>query len=427
MSTPSDGTFGQTMAVAGCTILMAAAWPGIMWSLGAWLVAAHMEGKTDLAIAAGTALQRLASLMVLLMMAYEACQPHGLGEAHFGWRPRNVRVARRQIGWLTVVIAVFGLPVSMINFQGSNAFEQSLGRLAFIAAMTGPGTYIHGLLNPRTGILRDYLSSHRGSWANRLRYIWYPAAVMVPVSLAVASFIGFHYTALQICNEVLDTASFLVVVVLLYGLARRWIYFGRRTLALEQARARREAYEQRVAKGEADGGDGPPPLEAAAIDISAISGQALQLLRGTVLFSLLIGLFAIWANTFPAISFLNRVELWQSSVVAATDGGAAAIPVMITLEDLLWALALMVITMIVAGDHPIVLNDPAPSTQFKKIGDNGLEIDLRLFIPHIDHFVRVKDEIHGTIHTAFQRQGIRFFAFSHRDIDVRSMSGTIPV
>lgn len=43
----------------------------------------------------------------------------------------------------------------------------------------------------------------------------------------------------------------------------------------------------------------------------------------------------------------------------------------------------------IAREHPNVLNDPAPSTMFKKIGDNGLEIDLRLFIPHIDHFVKV--------------------------------------
>ena len=587
LSTPSDGTFGQTMAVAGCTLLTATVWPAVMWSLGTWLFTAHIEGGTDLALATGIALQRFASFVMVLMMAYEACQPHGLGEAHFGWRPRNVRVARHQIGWLTVVIAGFGLPVSMVNHQDNHAFETSLGRLAFIGAVVGLAVYLHGLLTPKTGILRDYLSTHRGSWANRLRYIWYPAAVMIPLSLAVASFIGFHYTALQICSEVLDTMAFVVVIVLLYGLARRWIYFGRRTLAQEQARALREAYEQRAAKGEATTGEAPPP-DAAPIDISAISGQAVQLLRGAVLFSVLIGLFAIWANTFPAIGFLNRVELWQGSIVAAGD----TTPVMITLEDLLWAIVLMVVTMIVAknipglleitvlqhlplerggqfaistivryvitvvgvvvafneigvtwvkvqwlaaaltvglgfglneifgnfmsgliilferpirvgdtvtvgeisgtitkirirattlvdwdrkelvipnkifvtetvvnwtlsdqilrlvfpvviehgsdtelaervlleiaGEHPIVLNDPAPSTMFKKIGDNGLEIDLRLFIPHIDHFVRVKDEIHGAIHTAFQKQGIRFFAFSHRDIDVRSMSGIVP-
>ena len=79
----------------------------------------------------------------------------------------------------------------------------------------------------------------------------------------------------------------------------------------------------------------------------------------------------------------------------------------------------------VAKNHTKVLNHPAPSVMFKKVGDQGLEFDLRLFIPHIDHFVSVKHEIHNAINTAFREGGIRFFTFSHRDIDVRSIAGDV--
>ena len=52
-----------------------------------------------------------------------------------------------------------------------------------------------------------------------------------------------------------------------------------------------------------------------------------------------------------------------------------------------------------------------------------IEIDLRLFIPHIDHFVKVKHEIYSGIIAAFREANVRFFNFSRRDIEVRSISG----
>ena len=59
--------------------------------------------------------------------------------------------------------------------------------------------------------------------------------------------------------------------------------------------------------------------------------------------------------------------------------------------------------------------------------DKGLEMDLRLFIPHIDHFVRVKHEIYNAVVTEFRKAGVRFFEFSHRDVDVRTLGGEVPV
>ena len=64
---------------------------------------------------------------------------------------------------------------------------------------------------------------------------------------------------------------------------------------------------------------------------------------------------------------------------------------------------------------------------FKKVDDKGLEMDLRLFIAHIDHFVRVKHEIYNAIVTEFRKAGVRFFEFSHREVDIRTLSGELPV
>ena len=589
LTVPEEATIGQVALVTVCTILRASAWPAVLWFLGGLLRMATPNGDIELGLAVSDALRNSAMFLFVLMLAYETCQPHGLGEAHFGWRPRNIRVARRHIAWLTLVILGLGIPVSISTHQSNNTYETSLGRLAFIVAVIGLAFFVHGLLNPRTGIVRDHLARNSGSWANRLRYVWYPAALLTPVALAVTSALGYHYTALSICREVLDSAAYLVVVVLVYYLALRWIQLGKRKMALEQARKRSEAYEERAARGEAAGETRPSVVKGAQFDVSEISTQAMQMLRAAVLFMLLIGCFAIWSDSIPAIGFLERVELWQGTELAS--GGAAAEPVyeMITLKDLLWAIVLVVLTMIVAKnipglleitvlqhlplergsqfaistlvrytitivgiavafrvigvtwakvqwlaaaltvglgfglneifgnfisgliilfERPIrvgdtvtvgtttgtvtqikirsttlvdwdrkelvipnkvfvtdtisnwtlssqllrlvfpvtvehgtdmalaselllkvansqdnVVNDPAPSVMLNEIDDKGIAIDLRLFIPHIDHYVKIKHGIYSGIVSTFREAGIRFFNFSRRDIEVRSMTG----
>jgi len=77
----------------------------------------------------------------------------------------------------------------------------------------------------------------------------------------------------------------------------------------------------------------------------------------------------------------------------------------------------------VASDYDNVVKDPAPSVMLTHVGDQGIEIKLRLFIPHIDHFVKVKHGIYTSIVSTFREAGVRFFNFSHRDIEVRSMTG----
>lgn len=595
LATPVQGTVGQFLRVTLLTLLCATTWPILIWTAGTWVLLANPDGRNDLAVAVGEALRVYGVFLFPLFLGYEACEPRGLGELHFGWQARTVRVARRQVGLVILIISVLGLPVSVVNHQGNLIYENSLGRLCFVVAVLGLAYCVHGLLNPRGGIVRDYLAARPGSWANRLRYVWYPIALLTPTVLAVASLMGYHYTALRICREVLHSAGFLVIVVLVYYLVLRWITFGQHQLTLRQARERQEAEQERAAHGQEDSGRRPSLVEAAQLDISAISGKARQLLRGAVLFALLIGFAAIWSDSMPAIGFLERVELWQGAAVVAAEGGATAEPTygMVTLQDLLLAIVVVIITIIVArnipallgitvlqhlpldrgsqfaiativrytitivgvavalrvigvtwvkvqwlaaaltvglgfglneifgnfiagliilferpirvGDtvtvgtitgtvsriqirsttlvdwdrkelvipnktfitetivnwtltdtllrlvfpirlehgadtelagslmlkvaagHPNVLADPKPSLMFKQVDDKGLEIDLRLFIPDIDYFVRVRHEVYNGIIAEFRKAGIRFFEGSHRDVALRTITGEVPV
>jgi potassium-dependent mechanosensitive channel len=73
----------------------------------------------------------------------------------------------------------------------------------------------------------------------------------------------------------------------------------------------------------------------------------------------------------------------------------------------------------IANEHPIVLNEPAPSVTFESFGDNALNFVLRCHLPNLDHRLATIHDLHATIHDRFKREGIEI-AFPQLDLHVRS-------
>jgi len=69
----------------------------------------------------------------------------------------------------------------------------------------------------------------------------------------------------------------------------------------------------------------------------------------------------------------------------------------------------------VAGEHPIVMEDPAPLATFEGFGDNALNLVLRAYLPNFDNWVINKTELHTAIDKAFRKAGITI-AFPQKDI-----------
>ncbi|MDY7107093.1 MAG: mechanosensitive ion channel [Planctomycetota bacterium] len=80
----------------------------------------------------------------------------------------------------------------------------------------------------------------------------------------------------------------------------------------------------------------------------------------------------------------------------------------------------------VAREHKRVLDEPAPRALFLGFGDSALNLDLRVYVPHIDYFLATRDDLHSAIDAAFREAGIEI-AFPQRDIHVRSVKADFPV
>ncbi len=344
---PSTNTFGRTLLVTFYSLLRAAVPPVLLLCIGAWLLALDADA-IELQRAVGYACLRAAGALFVILALVEICRPQGLGEAHFGWQASNLKTARRQLRWLAVAIVPLFFAASAFHRQLNDTYEASVGRLAYIAGMLVLAMFARQMLRRRRGVTETFLSRRRGGWVERLRFIWYPLAILAPISLALGSFLGYQYTAFELTRQIAQSAAFVTLVALLHGLLLRWLSVERQRLALAEAKKRRAAYEEKRARGE-EAGDAPP-AEVPAIDLSAVSAQSRQLLRGVMLFALLIGLWLIWAEALPAVGFLRGVELWHG----AAGAGESAYSV-ITLGDLLLAIVVFIVTLIVARNIPGLL------------------------------------------------------------------------
>lgn len=298
------------------TIVVAAPLALLIWLCGTLL--ARVPGQPEQAVAVGEMLRVAATPLLALLFLRTVVRKGGLAEAHFRW-PDVVRTAlARSLRWFVpVYLGLLGLVLVVQPPWGEEKYNDSLGRLAFGAAMLVLTLFVKRVLAPQGPVLGTYISRNPTTLLARLRMVWFPVMVIVPVALFVLTVVGYDYTAVEIHRRFLQTLILISALVPVAALLLRWLYVERRRLAFEQARLRREAAkaeaaaEAAAAEGVVAGEGGkstPPPVEE--VDVPAINAQTLQLLRSAMIVVLLLGLYGIWSELFPALQFFERVQVY---------------------------------------------------------------------------------------------------------------------
>ena len=94
------------------------------------------------------------------------------------------------------------------------------------------------------------------------------------------------------------------------------------------------------------------PTEYADLDLNAASEHSLELLRITIAFIALLGLYLIWSAVFPALGILDEVTLWHQTTTL--NGEERLLP--ITLSDLGLALIYLIAMTVLAKRLPALLD-----------------------------------------------------------------------
>ncbi len=347
----STDNFKHTIFALLISILSAIPFPFILGFISWQLL--KMGGTVEFVKAVGYGLLFVSWFILSFQFFRVICYKKGLGETHFRWKKTTLKILRNNLFWLLVIVSITCFFVTMVEYQNNNNYRDSLGRLCFIIATAAFAVFVKRVIRPKRGIFANIMFSNPNGWLHRLKWLWYPAAILLPISLAVLTVFGYYYVAYQLGFKLLQTLWILYGAIIAYYLGIRWFYIRERKLALEQALERRKAAAEKATKEETveTKEETLPHLEEPVVDLAEVKEQTRNLLRFFIGFLIVIGFWMIWTTILPALNFLHNIKLWQHSVVVNGETAQQ----WTTLFHLLLCLVAGIITTVAAKNLPGVL------------------------------------------------------------------------
>jgi len=345
----STDKFVYTLQALGYTVLLAIPWPLIMLTIG-WQLKVSLEA-TEFPRAVGAAFVYGAFPFYSLRVFRILCLPKGLAAAHFRWSDASIKLLRRELNRL---LAVF-LPTYIIAMAAAKLDPITLGgtvvKLAFVVSVGALALFLFRVLHPKKGALHSLFDHQPNHLAYRLRFLWFPVLVAVPLVFVGLSLAGYVYTAGTLTGLLFVTLRLFLFLLLLEQMTKRGLLLTRRKLALKAALERRaaarvaaEAKETAVPTEDKLGID----VEEPPVDLMALSEESRKLMNTALVIIGLVGLAIIWSKVLPAFGILSNVSLWHHTVVV--DGVEQLEP--ITLAHLGLAFLIGFFTVVLAKSLP---------------------------------------------------------------------------
>ncbi|SDW32059.1 potassium efflux system protein [Thiocapsa roseopersicina] len=351
----STDRFGYTLRAIGLTLVLAAPAPLLLAVLG--LVLIDTATSNPFPYRVGDALLLIAPGLYYLRAFRLLCMKGGLAERHFRWRSKTIQGLARALDTAIWVLIPLGFIAALVGPLGE-VQAATLGRLALTAVTLGSAILLAISLHPRRGVVRDALADAPEGLAEKLRYLWYPLAISVPLAAAVLTLAGFQYTAATLFYVWFEQFWLLLGLVVLHQSIVRWLLVTRRQLALRQAAERRNRREAQQ-KAEAESGEGgmspkpdsDPAADDQPVDLVALDSETRKLLNALIAVGAGVGLWILWSDVLPALNVLERITLWSTGTTV--DGVARSLP--ITLADLASILVIVTVTVIAVRHLPALL------------------------------------------------------------------------
>ena len=343
----STDRFRYTLVALGLTLLACLPWPLLALTLG-YVLSGSLEANV-FTKSLGDALIAIVPALYYLLALRMLCMRGGIADRHFRWRTDTVLLVRRSAYWAITLLLPVGLVAALVHGYRNPDFTGTLGRLSLALFELGFAILMALVLHPGRGALRHTLEEHADGWLNRLRLIWYPAMVAVPVGLAGLALAGFLYTSGTLLKSLVDELWLALGLLVAHQLIARWLLVTRRRLALQAALDRR-AQREAAKAAEATGAETLVVPED-AVDLDALDAQTRRLLNLAVFAAAVVGLWIIWSDVLPALNIFDRVTLW--SYKGTVSGVEKSIPV--TLADIGLVLVIIAASIVAARNLPALL------------------------------------------------------------------------
>jgi len=335
---PREDRFRNTLTALAVTTLVALPESLALWLIADLLTAGYAGGEFSIAL--GQLSAKAAELLFAVNWVRVFLGRNGVALRHFQWDRDGVERTRRQwLQWGQLFVPSYAIATTF-EWSSNPAFQYSLRRLFFLAAMLAAAVFSHWLTK-RAGVLHHQLAlNHPTSWITRSRPAWGLVAGGAPLVLALLSASGYHYTALELSRYYLDTLVLLLAIAILHHLALRWLAVAQQRIVLKAATA------------PPTDPDAPPAEHEPVVDLATMNAQARLIVANVTGWSTAIGLYWVWRDVLPALTVFDKVTLWQIEV---KDAAGAIQLAPITIANAAVAAVMIGITMLAARNMPGVL------------------------------------------------------------------------
>ena len=325
----STNRFTNTLKALLMTLLLALPVPLLMLALVIGL-GWHPPGDEWSAGLRDGLAQGAAYLFVILTVV-EICRKNGLGELHFGWRPRVLARSRRVARWSALIYLPAILTLGFVFAEGSNTLLNGLGRWTVLLLVLGLGLLLAYLLHPRHGLLAPGDSGLPETALKKTRKFWPPLIHLITATVIGLLLVGYIITAVMLVVQLGYVVLASLTAALVYALACRWLSINERRLAYEQAvterRTRMEkAREASEAAQETTAAAQDNEIEAVTLaaeieeeqnelDLARVNEHSRRLLRFVVGVSFLWSLYLIWSGFAPVTQAFDQFTVFGNVTV----------------------------------------------------------------------------------------------------------------
>ncbi|MGD9235560.1 MAG: mechanosensitive ion channel, partial [Desulfobacterales bacterium] len=348
---PLQDSFKLTLGALGLTVLLTVAWPYIVAFPSALLFQLRAPQSFTLALISG--LKDAAITLLLLNFSYYICRKNGLAQVHFRWPEPARRILMRNFSWYFPVVATATFFVAAMEAVPEMQYSDALVKLALIVQFAAGAIFIARILHFKGGITSVLVQKYPESWLVRLRYVWFPLLVALPLLNLGLTVLGYYYSALEIRFVIGWTIILVFALIVFNDLVLRWLMLARRKLALKKARMAQQQQKEKIADSDAGPAgavttDDHATLMESVVNMSTIDEQTRTLLKMLLFILFLVGLWLIWEPVLPALGILQDVELW--SYTRVVDGTQQTVP--ITLGNIAVSLIVIAVTIIAVRNLP---------------------------------------------------------------------------
>ncbi len=339
----SNDSFYLTLQAVGLTLLLSVIWPYLLFfpaiSLSAASQTAGGVGNS------GMNMIQYCWIIVFWMLVYNICRPFGLAQTHFRWPESVTQTFMRHLAWLIPVEVLSVYLLFIMETAAEYDYRYALGKIAVIFQCLALSLFASLILRFKKGITSILIEKYPNSLLCRLRYIWYPLFVCIPLYILWLDVTGYYYSAVELRSLFYQNIVLFALLIIFKNLALRILMLARRNIAFNKALAGQD--KSYLEASDSDAADRLSIVENIA-KLNDIDEQTRALLKLAIFVIGVIGTWAIWEPVFPAFGVLQDVHLWSYTEVLNGIEKTA----FITLANVVFSLFVITTMMIAVRNLP---------------------------------------------------------------------------